>query len=526
MRVIKGGLVVSYKPNLSSTITDTKMRTPANVSQFSGMCATCASNCVGTCEIGRSVVLGDQAIYPYKADVNQFASEKNYPFDFSHLNINGRVFGANGVPEDYYQVTFPKADTSIEFGHINKIPLTMPVILPAIAKLNWRDYFAGAALAGVLVVIGEDVVSKDKALKLENNKVVDSPLIKTMVDQFRQYQRGYGDIILQANVDDENLGVLEYAITKLGVTAVEIKFGQAAKGIQGMGQIKDLDKALESQEKGYLIYPDPSDQEIAENYKNGIGPIFQVIGKLPLWDERHIIERVKQLRNLGAKHICFKTGPFDLKDLTKLIKIASKAEIDLITFDGAGGGSGNSPTKMMNEWGIPTAYLESMLYKILDKMNSKGHYLPQIAITGGLAMEDDVYKALALGAPHIQLVGIGRAAMAAAFAGENIGKLLEENKLPKYLSEHGSSKEELFKCIRQLKLYYGDKAVDLPAGAIGVYSYLDRVATGVKQFMALNRVFNLSLIDRSDIYPLTKIAQEFSGLPSLNDNLEAVLKDI
>lgn len=517
---------MSYKPDLGTNVTDTKMRTPSNISQFSGMCAVCASNCIGTCEIGRSAILGDQAIYPYKADINQFASEKNYPLDYSHFNINGRVFGVQGTEHDPYEATFPKANVSYDFGVINKTPLTMPIVLPAMAKLNWQDYYAGAALAGVMVVIGEDVVGKDSELVLENGIVQNSPLIKKMVNQFRKYYRGYGDIILQANVDDENLGVLDYAIRDLGVTSVEIKFGQAAKGIQGMGQVNDIEKALELKQKGYLIYPDPDDKKVADNYKNGVGPIFQKIGKLPLWDENHITKRVNELRNLGAKHICFKTGPFDLADLVKLIKIASKAKIDMITFDGAGGGSGNSPTKMMNEWGIPTAYLESFLFKILKELDKKNYDLPNITITGGLAMEDDVFKALALGAPYIQLVGIGRAAMAAAFAGQNIGKLIENNSLPKSLSQYGKNKEELFKGIRQLKEFYGEKAVDLPAGAIGVYSYLDRISTGLKQLMALNRKFNLSSINRTDIYPLTDIARDVSGIPSLQDSMENILKEI
>ncbi len=517
---------MTYKPDLGSSVTDTKMRTPKDVSQFSGMCSTCASNCLGTCEIGRSAVLGDQAIYPYKADINQFASEKNYPFDFSHFNINGRVFGVSGANETHDEVTFPKADVSFEFGKTKKTKLTMPIILPAMAKLNWKDYYSGAALAGVMVVIGEDVVGKDKDLVIKDGKVANSPLIKKMIQQFRKYYRGYGDIILQANVDDENLGVLDYAISELGVTSVEIKFGQAAKGIQGMGQVKDIDKARKLQEKGYLIYPNPNDKNVIDKYKNEVGPIFQKIGKLPLWDEDYLVKRVKELRNLGAKHVCFKTGPFDPKDLIRLIKIASIANVDLITFDGAGGGSGNSPTKMMNEWGIPTANLESLLYKILKKMDSKGFDLPQVAITGGLVMEDDVYKALALGGSFIQLVGIGRGAMAAAFAGHNVGKLIDNNSLPESLSKYGNTKKELFKGIRQLKEFYGQDALEIPAGAIGVYSFLDRVSTGLKQFMALNRKFNLSLINRDDIYPLTNIAESVSGIPQLHNSLTSLLEEL
>lgn len=506
---------MSYSPKLGSSITNTKMRTPENISDFSGMCAVCSMNCTGNCEIGLSALRGSEAIYPFELNNNQFASEKNYPLDFSHFNINGRVFGAKGCPENAYSATFPNVDTVTSFGIKNKIKLKAPIIFPAMAKLNWRDYFAGAALSGVLVVIGEDVVAKDKKLLLENGKVVSSPLIEEMVLSFRQYYTGFGEIILQANYDDENLGVLDYAITKLGVKSVELKFGQAAKGIQGMGRVNNLDDALAYQKMGYIIHPDPSNSEVAENFRNGRGIIFEKIGKLPVWNEEILSKRIAQLRKLGAEHVCFKTGPFDPKDLIRIIKIASENGVDMITFDGAGGGSGNSPTKMMNEWGIPTVYLESMLYNILEKMKKRGYKLPQIAIAGGFAMEDQVFKGLALGAPYVSIVGIGRAAMAAALVGKKVGELIAQGDVPKEFQRFGATKEEIFGDLQRLKLIYGDEAGKISTGAIGIYSYINRISDGLKQMMALNRKFALEYIDRSDIIPLTELASKVSGIDNI-----------
>lgn len=511
-------VIMSYSPLLGSSTTHTKVRTPENVSKFSGMCSVCTSSCTGTCEIGLSALRGSEAIYPYETDVNQFASEKEYPLDFSHFNINGRVFGTVGCEEDAYAATYPKASINIDFGIENKIKMKAPIILPAMAKLNWKDYYAGAAMAGVLVVIGEDVVAKDKNLLIDKGKVVSSPLINEMVNSFRQYYRGYGDIILQANYDDENLGVLDYAITELGVKSVELKFGQAAKGIQGMGRVKSIDEAIKFQKMGYLVYPDPSDPEIAENYKNGKGQVFERIGKLPMWNEEILIKRVAELRSLGAEHICFKTGPFDPKDLVRIIKIASAAGVDLITFDGAGGGTGNSPVKMMNEWGIPTVYLESMLYDILKKFKFRNYNLPQIAIAGGFASEDQIYKGLALGAPYINFVAVGRAAMAAAMSGKKVEELINSGTVPKDIQRFGSTKEEIFADIRELKLYY-ENAEEISAGAIGVYSYINRLSAGIKQLMALNRKFRLSYIDRSDIIPMTELAAQVTCLDTYDDIL-------
>ncbi|NLC03324.1 MAG: FMN-binding glutamate synthase family protein, partial [Tissierellia bacterium] len=232
---------------------------------------------------------------------------------------------------------------------------------------------------------------------------------------------------------------------------------------------------------------------------------------------------VAELRSLGAKHICFKTGPYDPKDLIKIIKIASKAGVDLITFDGGGGGTGHSPSRMMNEWGIPTVYMESMLYDIFNKFKEKNLPLPQVAIAGGFTMEDHVYKGLALGAPYVDFIAIGRGAMAAAFSGNQIGEFILEGKVPKIYQRFGTTKEEIFSDMRILREEYGDEVDSIPTGAIGVYSYINRISAGLRQLMALNRNFHIKHIDRSDIFPMTDLAAEVSGLPTLKDMLNSEL---
>ena len=55
--------------------------------------------------------------------------------------------------------------------------------------------------------------------------------------------------------------------------------------------------------------------------------------------------------------------------------------------DGAGGGTGMSPWRMMNEWGMPPVYPHSLLYRYARKPADKGEYLPAIAVAGGFALE-------------------------------------------------------------------------------------------------------------------------------------------
>ena len=91
---------MSYSPLLGSSFNRTKLRDPAHVSTFSGMCSMCTADCVGTCEIGISAVRGADAVYPTTTGDNQVASEKVYPIDYSHFNIRiGCV--CNNAPRRY-----------------------------------------------------------------------------------------------------------------------------------------------------------------------------------------------------------------------------------------------------------------------------------------------------------------------------------------------------------------------------------------------------------------------------------------
>ncbi len=511
---------MSFSPDLGSPVTNTRMRNPRHTSDNSGMCAVCTGDCLGPCEIGLSAIRGSEAIIASSADKNQFASEKRYPLDFSHFNINGRAFGSIGLPEDPCEAIFPNADISSTFGVANAVEIKAPFILPAIAKLAWKEYYMGAAISGVPAVIGEGVVAKDPDLVVNGQKIIESPLISKMVSTFRRYHRGFGDIVLQANIDDEYQGVLDYAIERLGIRSVELKFGQGARGIQSMVRVPDIKDALRFKELGYIIFPDPTDPTVADAYARGVGPVFEKIGKPPMWSPGAVVRRVAELRNLGAERICFKTGPFDPRDLSTILEIASEASVDLVTLDSAGGGTGHSPAKMMNEWGIPTVTLEVIVCRILNRLEKTGKPLPPIAMAGGFATEDQIFKGLALGAPYVRTIAIGRAAMAAASVGRNVGEALRNGSLPKEYSRFGSNIDEIFADFRILKAEYGDEASSIPAGAIGLFSYLNRISVGLKQFMALNRKFALQHISREDIVPLTEFSAKTTGLATYEELLD------
>ena len=502
---------MSFSKYNASTTNKTKLRTPKDYSPFSGMCSVCTENCQGTCEIGRSAVRGSELLYPSERSTSQTASEKDYPVDFSHFNINGRCFGSFGTEPG--KTAYAMANLNTELGNGKfKLQLKAPYVFPAMAKLNWKGYYTGAALSGVIAVIGEDMPTTDPNTIIKEGKVVHLPRLQEMFDSFYNYNQGYGALFLQANVDDERLGLLDYAIEKIGFEAVELKLGQAAKGIQGMGKIPSLEKALQLQKMGYEIFPDPSEVAIQEAFKKHMGPPFYKIGRLPEWQEETFIHRVKELRSKGAKYISIKTGPFRPADLAKTMMFASKAGVDMVTVDGSGGGTGNSPIHMMNEWGYPTVYLETVLYRICQKMQEKKIQCPTIVMTGGFAFEDQIFKGLALGAPHIKAIGIGRAAMAAAMVGETVGKMIKEGSVPSDLSKFGQTIPEIFCGLSELRARFGDEVNNISTGALGVFNYVERINTGLQQLMALCRKYQLDSITRDDIIPLTEESAKVTGL--------------
>jgi len=180
----------------------------------------------------------------------------------------------------------------------------------------------------------------------------------------------------------------------------------------------------------------------------------------------------------------------------------------MITFDGAGGGSGYSPCKMMNEWGLPTVVLQEAVCSIVEQMRQEHRWIPAITVTGGFASEDQVFKSLAFGNGMVTAVGICRAAMAAAMTGKTIGEMIKAGRVPRHVKKFGNTIEEIYGDLPDLRAIYGPEANQFSTGAIGVFSYLNKIAFGLKHFAALNRKFDIACLDRRDLIPLTRDAKD------------------
>jgi glutamate synthase domain-containing protein 2 len=475
------------------------------------------------CEIGKSAYRGAEVIYPQPYGIITSASEKNYPLDLSHFNILGTAVGAHGIEADSNVAIFPNVDLEVRIGRQKDIKLGLPIIIPglgstAIAKNNWDGLAIGSAIAGVPLTIGENVCGMDPDSIIERGKIIDSPDLAYRIKLYRRWQRdGYGDIIVQANVEDTALGVHEYAIEKLGVETVELKWGQGAKNIGGEVKLNSLEKARLLRSRGYVVLPDPMDPDVVEAFRAGSFHEFERHSRIGMVTEEGFMKRVEELRIAGAKHVFLKTGAYRPADLARAVKCASMAELDLLTVDGAGGGTGMSPWRMMNEWGIPQVEIYSLLYRYLKKLDEKGEFVPDVAVAGGITLEDQIYKALALGAPYFKIAGMARAPLAAAMVGKTIGRKIREGQVPMYVQRFGNTIEEIFISAPQLKKIYKSEFDDIPAGAIGVYTYLQRLAQGLRQLMTGNRKFALRYIERDDIAAITREAADVSDIPYIMD---------
>jgi len=435
----------------------------------------------------------------------------------------GTAVGAAGIEEDSDKAIFSNVTLETRLGCDNGIKLKLPFVISGlgstnVAKQNWEGLAIGAALTGIPLTIGENVCGMDVDAKIEKGKVVHSPELERRVKLYQEWQRdGYGAIIVQANVEDSRLAVLEYAIEKLGANVVELKWGQGAKDIGGEVKIKSLEKAQLLKQRGYIVLPDPLDPSRIDEFKKGVFTEFERHSRVGMVSKESFIETVSRLRKAGAKHISLKTGAYRPADLARAVKFSSLARIDYLTVDGAGGGTGMSPWRMMNEWGVPGVELWSLVQRYCVRLAKQGEYVPDIILAGGFVLEDQIFKGLTLCAPYAKAIGMARGPLAAAMVGKTIGETIESGQLPVYLQRFGSTREAVFVTAEQLKRQYGKDYERIPTTAIGLYTYYERLAQGLRQIMAGSRKFTLDHLSRNDIASLTPEATRVSGIPLVSD---------
>ena len=518
----------------------------------SSLCTLCRADCQGKCETWLSSLVGRKLLYPRSFGLVTAGANNttHVGVSYNSLRIQGYAYGShglsNGMTNDPDDCIFPNVNLESEFGAEVKTKIRMPLMTGAlgstfIAQKYWDSFAIGGALCGIPVVIGENVVGVDRKSKIgtgtkKKGKIKSAPELERRINGYLRYFDGYGAIIVQLNVEDTRNGVAEFVVDKYGDKCIiELKWGQGAKDIGGEIQVESLDYAIFLKERGYVVDPDPTVPEVQAAFENGSIKSFARHSRLGGTNlatvdqvREDFMSSVDYLRSIGFKRVTLKTGSYGMEELAMAIKFASDANLDLLTIDGSGGGTGMSPWNMMQSWGVPSINLHSKAYEYARILSAKGQNVVDMSFAGGFALEDHMFKALALGAPFTKLVCMGRAIMIPGFVGSNIeGALHPErraevsgnwNELPKTVQQVGNSAKEIFASYFDVEKKVGkDEMKNIPYGAIAFWTLADKLACGLQQLMAGARKFSLNQIERADIFSGNRETAKETGIPHVSD---------
>jgi hypothetical protein len=102
--------------------------------------------------------------------------------------------------------------------------------------------------------------------------------------------------------------------------------------------------------------------------------------------------------------------------------------------------------------------------------------------------------------------------------GKTIGNAVKNHQIPVYIERFGASIDQIFITANDLRNKLGNQSFEeIPSGAIGLFTYYERLAQGLRQLMAGTRKFSLNYISRDDIASLTREASDVSGIPYIMD---------
>jgi len=520
----------------------------------SGLCTLCQADCQGKCEVWTSSLRGRELLYPRNfgtitAGAGNIAPEG---VSYNSLRVMGTCYGAHQAPPSAAtgDALFTEVSLESSFGKTKKTKCRAPFMAGAlgstfIAAKYWDAMAAGCALCGVPIVIGENVVGVDRQSVIKKGKISVSPEMDRRLASYLKYYDGYGAIIVQLNVEDTRNGVAEYIAEKYrDKVIIELKWGQGAKNIGGEIEVTDIEYADFLKARGYLIDPDSSKAEVRKSYEQHSIRGFARHSRLGYtnissWEEvsENFLKQVKHLRSLGFERISLKTGAYGMEALALSLKLSSVAELDLLTIDGAGGGTGMSPWDMMEQWGVPPILLHSKAWEYASILAANGQPVTDISLASGFARSSAIFKGLALGAPYTKMICMGRAMMIPGFLGSNIeGVLKPANRakvngnwdtLPKTVSVYGEKAEEIFVSYHDVEKKVGAKAMkDLPLGAVAMWGMIDKLSAGLQQLMAGARKFKLPAIDRDDIASANRETAKETGIPFITDIGDETAREI
>ena len=518
----------------------------------SGLCTLCRADCQGKCETWLASMRGREILYPRDFGLVTAGSGNttHVGVSYNSLRIQGLNYGAMGAANTDADLLFTDVSLETSFGAKETTKCKVPFMTGAlgstfIAAKYWDAFAVGCALVGAPIVVGENVVGVDRESEIKNGRISKAPELERRIDTYMRYYDGYGAIIVQLNVEDTRNGVAEYVAEKYGdKVIIELKWGQGAKNIGGEIEVTSLEYAQFLKKRGYLVDPDPEKPEVKEGYERGSIKHFARHSRLGYTNlctyeqvREEFMTSVKYLRELGFKRISLKTGSYGMEALAMAIKFASEAELDLLTMDGSGGGTGMSPWNMMESWGVPSILLHAKAHEYASRLAARGTRVVDMSFAGGFAKGSNIFKALALGAPFTKMICMGRAMMIPGFLGSNIEGVLNPERraavngnwdsLPAAVSKYGKSAEEIFTCYQDVEKKVGKAGMkDIPLGAVAIWSLVDKLSAGLQQLMCGARKFTLDEVSRADIASGNRETERETGIGFITDIMDETAKKI
>lgn len=344
---------------------------------LSGMCSICTMD--GICEIGLKAKVG-RTLFPEPFGTAQFGAEKRLP-SLQDIQILPEIFGR--------EVIFRRVSTFCKLGGFK---VSFPASIAAlgstkVAHLRGKELAEGAAKAGIITVIGENIFP-----------TYGEEGLKARIKPFLENYEKEGAVLVQGNVEDRKLGVLEKAI-EFGAHGVELKFGQGAKqGLGGEIRFSSKEDAERYKKLGYTVIQRPDG-----SFERHSSP-----GSIEKEEVRKLLIRYSELGVPIWAKIGIGRGIVEFLELLSEMKREQGVKLEAVTVDGHGGGTGMSPWLVMNETSIPSPCL----------LSKRRNFNFDLLVAGGFADGISIAKALMLGAKG---VAMGRAFLVAASVGKSNG---------------------------------------------------------------------------------------------------------
>ncbi len=391
------------------------------------------------------------------------------------------------------RTVLPDVDMSTEYGRAHPMRMRLPIFAGAlgskdVARMHWDGLAAGAAVCGISLVVGENVCGVDPELEVDGaGRVVCSPEMERRVRLYRQWNEGYGEIVVQMGAEDARLGVAEYVVQRLGVESIELKWGRKAKCVK----TGDLARAVELRRRGYVVIPNPESPAMQAAFRVGAIREFEVHGRRGFVDEEGFLRSVESLRELGVKRILLKSGAASARELMLTMKWSSQARVDLLTIDAVNGGAAPGPGRIAQESSRGALDLRTTAGSYAQKLAARGAWVSDLALAGDFLGAAQIFGILSQGGPGFRAVCLGRAGMIASVAGDDLETMIRHRllgqgePLPRGVDALGARRDEVWASYEALQERFGAARMKrLPFGAIAMCAFVDKLKAELAQLMS------------------------------------------